>query len=221
MRVMRYCVLALMLLILPLCIVGCDKSRDYSASIDADDKVKLTLFTYDGKGESHFGLMNLGHSFLSVENISDEDIIVGKMTLGAGEEIALGTWSVKAHFGLWYNLEGNYTKAYRKYDGRISVSIGLTLDDLDKVNEYIKDNDHWGVYKNCSYFALNLYNLVASESEHIDTPLIYTPGYIAGIIKKFDTCETNKVIHCEDKFGYFDGDEYIEYSFSEGIDENI
>lgn len=210
-----------MLIILPFTFFGCDKDKEYKAVIDDEDKVKLTLFTYDGKGESHFALMNLGHSFLSVENLSDEEITVGKMTVGAGEEIALGTWSVKAHFGLWYNLEGNYSKDYNKYDGRISVSIGLTLDDLAKVNEYIEDNDHWGVYKNCSYFALNLYNLVASDSEYIDTPLIYTPGYIAGIIKKFDTYETNKVIHCEDKFGYFDGNEYIEYSFSEGIDENI
>lgn len=221
MRIIRYYVLVLMLLILPLCIVGCGKDKDYIANIDADDKVKLTLFTYDGKGESHFGLMNLGHSFLSIENISDEDITVGKMLVGAGEEIALGTWSVKSHFGVWYNLEGNYTKDYRKYDGRISITIGLTLDDLNKVNEYIEDNDHWSVFKNCSYFALNLYNLVASDSEYIATPLIYTPSYIAGFIKKFDTYETNKVIHCKNNFGYYDESEYIEYSFKEGIDENI
>lgn len=210
-----------MLTLMPLAFFGCDKGKEYMAVIDEGDKIKLTLFTYDGRGESHFGLMNLGHSFLSIENMFSENIVVGKMTLEPSEEIALGTWSVKAHFGLWYNLESNYSKAYRKYDGRISISIGLTLEDLDKVNKFIEDNDYWGVYKNCSYFALNLFNLVASDSEYIDTPLIYTPSYIANIVKQFDTYETNKVIHSKDKFGYFDGNDYVEYSFSEGIYEDI
>ena len=214
------CVVLIMFISLTLCF-GCGKEKDYKASINDDDVIKLTLFTYDGKGESHFGLMNLGHTFLSLENLTDEDIAIGKMTLSPQDEIALGTWSVKSHFGVWYNLEGNYSRDYRKYDGRISVSIGVSLDEVKKINEYISENDHWSVFKNCSYFALNLYNLVASDSEYIEPPLIYTPAYIASKIKLFPSYETNKVIHCDNTFGYFDDDKYIEYSFKEGVYEGI
>lgn len=221
MKMLRMCCLVFVLFFsLTLCF-GCGKEREYVASIDDGDVIKLTLFTYDGKGESHFGLMNLGHTFLSFENISDENIDIGKMTLESGDEIALGTWSVKSHFGIWYNLEGNYSRDYRKYDGRISVSIGISSEDVKKVNEYISKNDHWSALKNCSYFALNLYNLVATDTETINTPLIYTPAYIASKIKLFDSFETNKVIHCDDTFGFFDNEKYVEYSFNEGCYEGI
>lgn len=221
MRILKMFCLAFVLFFSVALCFGCGKEKEYSASIDSGDVIKLTLFTYDGKGESHFGLMNLGHTFLSFENLSDEAIAIGNMTLDSGDEIALGTWSVKSHFGIWYNLEGNYSRDYRKYDGRISVSIGVTLDEVKKINEYISKNDHWSVFKNCSYFALNLYNLVASDSEYIDTPVIYTPAYIASKIKLFDTYETNKVIHCDQTFGYFDDEKYVEYSFNEGLYEGV
>lgn len=221
MKILKMCCIAFVLFFSITLCFGCGKEKEYKASVDDGDIIKLTLFTYDGKGESHFGLMNLGHTFLSFENISDEDVTVGKMTLSPTSEIALGTWSVKSHFGVWYNLEGNYSKDYRKYDGRISVSIGVDKDDLEKINKYILDSDHWSVFKNCSYFALNLYNLVASDSESIDTPFIYTPSYIASKIKLFSSYETNKVIHCDDTFGYYDGEKFIEYSFREGVYEGI
>ena len=32
------------------------------------DVATLTIFSYDGKGESKFGISNLGHSFLSITN---------------------------------------------------------------------------------------------------------------------------------------------------------
>ena len=195
--------------------------KNYSATVDDGDVMKLSLFTYDGKGESHFGLMNLGHTFLSFENISSEDIVVGKMTVKAGETIAVGTWSVKSHFGIWYNLEGNYIDFNDKYNGRVSVTIGLSSKDMLKVNAFIETHDYWNPLRNCSYFALNLYNEVAETMESIPTPLIYTPTYIAGHIREFKSFDTNKAIDCANKFGYFDGDKYIEYSFSEVENEDI
>ncbi|MBE5738831.1 MAG: hypothetical protein E7354_03815 [Clostridiales bacterium] len=221
MRLFRYLSLVLMLCISCFVLTACGDLKDYKAEVAEGDVVKLTLFTYDGKGESHFGLMNLGHTFLSFENISGETMTIGGMEVVSGETIAVGTWSVASHFGIWYNLEGNYIDEHDKYNGRVSVTIGLNSEDMIKVNDFIKENDRWNPLKNCSFFALNLYNLVASETESIPTPLIYTPTYIAKHIKAFDSYETNKPLVCEDKFGYYDGETYVEYSFSEVKNESV
>lgn len=202
-------------------LVGCGPKveKEYYATVDDGDTMKLTLFTYDGKGESHFGLMNLGHTFLSFENISSENVMVGKMSVAPGETIAVGTWSVLSHFGIWYNLEGNYVDFNNKYDGRVSVTIGIDSEDMVKVNKFIEENDRWNPLKNCSYFALNLYNEVAGESESIPLPMIYTPTYIAEHIRAFVEFDENKAIDCADGFGYFDGDNYVTYSFTEVANE--
>ena len=154
-------------------------------------------------------------SFLSIENTSDTSINIGKKELNVSKTLTIGTWSIQSHFGVWYNVENNYIKEHNKYDGRVSVTIGISSEDIDLINEFIEDNDHWGPIKNCSYFALNLYNTVASDTEFIDTPLIYTPSYISSIIKKFDTCEFNREIPVEDKMSYFDGTSLVEYTLSE------
>lgn len=213
MGIRRAITIILLLLLCTFTLVGCGDRKKYSASVGSEDIVKLSLFTFDGKGESHFGLMNLGHTYLSMENISEENVTIGKMTLGSGKEMALGAWSIKSHFGLWYNLESNYSRLYNKYDGRVSITIGISRDDVDKINEFIESNDHWGVLRNCSYFALNLYNIVAEESESIALPLIYTPSYIASKIKKFDTYEVNKIITTGETFGYYSNGSFVEYNF--------
>lgn len=209
-------------LILPFMLVGCGSkpNKEYYAGVEDGDTVKLTLFTYDGKGESHFGLMNLGHTFLSFENISSENVNIGKMSVAPGETVAVGTWSVLSHFGIWYNLEGNYIDFNNKYDGRVSITIGINNDDLVKVNKFIEENDRWNPIKNCSYFALNLYNTVAGDTESIPCPVIYTPTYIAEHIRAFVEFDENKAIECDGKFGYFDNDTYVEYSFTGETNES-
>ena len=138
-------------LVLFICVItftACADSREYKVSIDDGDIAKLTLFTFDGKGESVWGLANLGHTFLSIENISDESIDIGKKPLPKGETLAIGTWSILDHFGVWYNVESNYIAEHNKYDGRVSITIGIDVDDLKKINESIATNDRWNPLNN-------------------------------------------------------------------------
>ena len=68
----------ILLSVMTIFIVGCDKSENNRETIIKDtDTALLTIFTFDGKKESSFGLMNLGHSFLSLENISSESFKIG------------------------------------------------------------------------------------------------------------------------------------------------
>ncbi len=196
-------------------LTGCGEKNngEYVAHIDESDTAILTIFTYNGSTEKKPMLMNLGHAFFSLENVSSENITVGKMVVEPHTTITIGTWSVAEHFGVWYNLESNYIKYNGKYDGRLSVSIGINSADIDIINDSIASMDKWDPLHNCSYFALTTWNKVAGDSEKIDTPLIYTPTHLAKILSRFPTCETNKEIDTVDTFGYYSGDTFMVKSF--------
>lgn len=190
-----------------LLLTSCGASnREYSVSVDTGDVALLTLYTFDGKSESKAGLMNLGHTFLSVENTSSQDIKVGKVTLAPNKAVTIGAWSIKAHFGVWYNVESLYIKDCNKYDGRVSITAGINQDDLAKISEFIANHDIWTPYRNCSNFALNLWNTVATDTEELVKPVIYSPSKIRRELNKFDTCQTNRKIETDDQMFYFDGD---------------
>lgn len=193
-------------------LVSCgNKNREYSLNISDGDVAKLTLFTFNGDGEGKLGLMNLGHAFLSIENISDEPIELLNKNISAGETIAIGTWSILEHFGIWYNVESNYIVQHNKYDGRLSITIGIDSEDISSLAKFMSTHDRWNPIFNCSNFALNFWNTVAENSEKIDKPLIYTPSYIADEIKKFDNFETNKEIPTENTIGYFEKSTYVSF----------
>lgn len=185
-------------------LIGCGKKELLKTEIKSTDVALLSIFSFDGKKESTLGLMNLGHSFLSLENISSSPIEISNVTIDVGETIAIGTWSIKSHFGVWYNVESNYINDYNKYDGRISVTTGVSYDDIDKITDYIISHDYWTPLTNCSCFALNLWNEVAEDREKLDKPLIYNPTAIAKQLVNFENYEINREINTDNKFYYFD-----------------
>jgi hypothetical protein len=155
---------------------ACKKTGEYSVKFYDTDIAKLTLFSYSG--DYSYGLMNLGHAFLSIDNKSNENITIYNYTLTVGESITLGSWSISQHFGVWFNIESNYIQYNNKYDNRYSISTGLSYDDINTINDFIINNDKWSIVHNCSYFALNLWNSIAENSEKINSRLIYSPQYI-------------------------------------------
>jgi len=183
--------------------VGCsdvDTPASKTLGIEMQDVALLTLFSDNGKGDSNWLVRNYGHTFLSVENISNNAFAVGDMVVNPGENITIGLWSVFEHFGVWYNIESNYIKEHNKYDERVSITIGVNLEDITKISGIIKDNDAWTPLYNCSKFALDVWNTVAVDSEKIQSKFFMSPGYVMDEIKKFEgfdsvkTCETSTTI---------------------------
>lgn len=183
--------------------VACDTPVKQKTEIQAGDTALLTIFTFDGKKESTLGLANLGHSFLSLENISDHTITIAGVDIPVGKTLAIGTWSISSHFGVWYNVESNYITEYNKYDGRLSITTGITDEDVDKLTKYINNHDYWTPLTNCSCFALNMWNEVVSDGEKLPKPLIYNPAHIAKCIRNFESYETNKELITDSQFYYF------------------
>lgn len=212
---------AIMVCVLSLFLVACGNSpKEKVATINPDDDIIMTIYAYDGAGESRFGLMNLGHSFLSFENVTEDSMMIGNYELAAGDIVTISTWCISDHFGIWYNTESNYIKYYDKYNGRFSVSVGLKKDSLDDLKKYMSKNDTWLPTKNCTNFSVGLWNTLCAKGERLKTPLIYTPGGLVKDIKSFTTFEKNKSIAVSDRFGYFDSNKnFIQYAFDKAVAE--
>jgi hypothetical protein len=169
-------------------------------SVTADDVALLTLFSDNGKGESNWLVRNYGHSFVAVSNVSDNAFAVGDMVVNPGETITVGLWSVFEHFGVWYNIESNYIKEHNKYAERVSITIGMSMEDITAINEVIKEKDAWTPIYNCSKFALDVWNRIATDNEKIESKFFMSPGYLVDEIKEFEgyenvrLCETSTTI---------------------------
>lgn len=188
-------------------------NKDYSVNLKETDIASISLFAYSGKGESHYGLINLGHAFISIDNTSSENLVIYNFTIPAGETVTIGTWCINKHMGVWFNIESNYFVNYNKYDGRYSITTGIGREDIETINNFISSHDKWGVLKNCSYFALSLWNEIAEDSEHIDENPIFTPAYLEEEISKFDNHEINRPIKTDSSCYYYDNDKFYEFHF--------
>lgn len=201
-------IMSFLIVICTIFVCSCSSQKVSITPIE-DSVATMTIVSFDGESESVMGLMNLGHAFIAIENNSEEDILVGKYNLKSGRVVTIGTWSILEHFGVWYNVESNYIEYCDKYNGRVSLSKQINKDDLEKITTFINDNDKWNIFRNCSYFAVNLWNSVAKSGESFNVGR--TPSAIAKSIKLSDGYNQNQTFAVSSSMGYFDGSNYVEF----------
>lgn len=196
-----------LIIIIILCpfITGCNYNfgTDRLTCFSNEDVATLNIFTYDGAGESKFGIANLGHSFLSIKNISNTNIILAGKEILPNEELYFGAWSLSTHFGIWFNVECNYIELYNKYNGRISIEKGISNTDLEILSDFILSHDTWNPINNCSYFAIKGWNCVAKEKEKLILNFINTPSNLKKQLKCFKNYVKNKPLEIYNDCGYF------------------
>ena len=208
---MKRIILLFMLLIFS---VGCVKKETTLKNeivISEDAVAILSLVTYDGKDETKYGLMNLGHAFLTLENKSSEVITIYGFDVAPTEEITFSAWNTSLHAGVWFNIESAYIHEYQRYINRYSLSYGLTLEDIEKMNIFIEENDLWTPRKNCSYFSFNLWNEIVGEEAHLSSGMVITPTSLKEEIMLFEGYVIEKPIPHNEKMGYFKKSEFREY----------
>lgn len=142
----------------------------------------ITLFAFNGDSERVPGTMNLGHAFVGVTNLTEEAYRVGGYELQPQETVTIGSWSMSGHFGLWYNIENYYMNAKGRYEGRLSLDQSFATGALTAINEYLYAHDSWSLFRNCSYLALNLFNLCREEDERLEIGGTVTPGKIYDLL---------------------------------------
>ncbi len=206
----------ILILIISICTIlsACSNDyKEYKVNIYEDDIAYFSLFSYSDIKEDSYGLINLGHAFGVIENISDEVITIYNYELQPNETITIGTWSLSEHFGIWFNVESNYIRHNNKYNGRYSITTGINKNDITTINDFMSNHDSWGIIRNCSYFALSLWNEIAEDSEYIKERPILTPAYIEEEISKFENYEINREINTNDSCYYYDNDKLLEFHF--------
>lgn len=184
-------------------LTSCNQNQsEYDFNLEKENSIgTLTLYAFNGDSERVPGTINLGHAFISVENTSDNQIKVGAMTLESNEQTSVGGWGQTAHFGIWYNIESTYM-ALGRYKGILSLTTQITEDDLTNLNSYIKEHDQWSMFKNCSFMALDMFNIVANENSKIKITGLITPGKIYNVLNKTDKNELERPIENFTKIGY-------------------
>lgn len=161
----------------------------------------LTIFSSNDTGSSS-SLDYTGHTFLAYENTTNSRIKLGGIYVAAGEEITFGTWGNKSqHKGIWYNLELYGYKVHNAYKNRVSLSLSITIDELEKINSFIKYNDTWSINNNCSTFSVRIWNDLAPTSKDLNAGLVNTPTNVMNSIKSKNGYETKRSIETTDSIG--------------------
>lgn len=117
-----------------------------------------------------------GHAFVTVTNVSQQDINVGGLLIAPNTTVTIGTRGNRSeHAGLWYNLEGYYKyylpDSYYVYTYGIQTSLDQSQ--LDTVNRNLAKADHWSAVFNCAAFTEAMWNSVCSDT--LSSGGLYTP----------------------------------------------
>lgn len=117
-----------------------------------------------------------GHAFISVTNVSQQEINVGGLVIAPDTTVTIGTRGNRnEHAGIWYNLESYYqyylSDSY--YINIYSVQVSLDQSQLDVVNRNLEKADHWSAIYNCTAFTEAMWNSVCSDT--LSSGGLYTP----------------------------------------------
>ncbi len=171
----------------------------------------ISIYSYNGISSS--STYFTGHAFLTIENLTKNFLMIGKMNVEPYTTISIGTWPKKAHFGVWYNLE-SYLSKNNEFVSSVSLSENITYGSLLKLNEYISSHDVWQPMINCASFAIRAWNSSSNE-KLIESNGVETPTHLKDIISVKDNYNSNKYIPFNDNVGFYDNDNFIAISPSE------
>lgn len=197
---------------------------------------QLTIFSYKGNSEGFsggsLGYVDSGHAFLSFKNTSSQAIKIGGLNVGPGHEITFGLWGSKPagfttdpdngwHKGIWYNLESYLINNYNDMRGRVSLTMYLTMDNVNTINDFIKSCDTWWYDSNCSTFAMVVWNSVAPAGWIVSAGSPNLPVYLCVSIQSKDGWQLNRAIANTAPIGYLDGGKFVSVKFSPSSNKTL
>lgn len=102
-----------------------------------------------------------GHTYIYVQNLSDEPIQVGLYEVPVGQGVSVGAFSFSAYdgWGIYYNLE-----AFRENQGNKEAKVWsktrqLNASQLEKLSKNIRNYlNHWDPFFNCAFFAYSVWD---------------------------------------------------------------
>ena len=103
-----------------------------------------------------------GHTWIYVENLTDEPITVGIYEVPAGQGVSVGvfSFSVNDGWGIYYNLEAYRENRNNNISDCRSITKDMPRSELEKLSNTIKNYPNmWDIFIfNCTYFAFSVWN---------------------------------------------------------------
>lgn len=102
-----------------------------------------------------------GHTWIYVENLSDEPVQVGLYEVPVGQGVSVGSFSfsVSDGWGLYYNLEAYRENRDDNAENHWSITKELTASELkDLSSSLIEYPNYWSFVANCASFAFSIWN---------------------------------------------------------------
>ncbi len=116
-----------------------------------------------------------GHSWIYVENLSDEELQIGLYTLPPNEGVSAGTFSfsVSDGFGIYYNVEA-FRRNERPQKNCYTISEELNMEQVKKLSDALVQRlNTWDFFFNCVSFSFTMWN--AATGDHL------VPTFLPGI----------------------------------------
>lgn len=115
-----------------------------------DNDIVADLYVFYDKSDIHA----MGHTWIYIENLTDQELMVGVYPLPADEGVSVGTLPEYDGWGLYYNIEA-YQQGIYGMEGQISIKEEITLKELRRVSNFIVNYPNfWDpVFFNCMLFA--------------------------------------------------------------------
>ena len=209
---MRFVKLALILAVIATLAVSRKLNIDRAyicAERKADDVLRLSVCADACIDERRNLLMSFGHAFISVENLSDKGIFIYDSELLPGESVTFSWWAVDKHMGIWFNIEPNYIIHGGRYKNVRTVCMYINPDEVQILNRYLKEHDSYSPLGNCSKHVTECWNILAENSEKIESRFIMTPQRLISEINKFESAADFHTENCNEIYYILDGVRHI------------
>ena len=115
-----------------------------------DNDIVADFYVFYDKSDIH----GAGHTWVYVENLTDQELKVGVYTLPANEGVSVGTLPEYDGWGIYYNIEA-YQQGIYGMEDQLSMKDQITLRELRRVSNFIVSYPNfWDpVFFNCMLFA--------------------------------------------------------------------
>ena len=115
-----------------------------------DNDIVATLYVFYDQSDIH----GMGHTWIYVENLTDQELKVGIYPLPPNEGVSVGTLPEYDGWGIYYNIEA-YQQTIYGMEGQVSMKEEITLKKLRRVSNFIVNYiNFWDpVFFNCMLFA--------------------------------------------------------------------
>ena len=107
-----------------------------------------------------------GHTWIYVENLTQETLQVGAYELPAGQGVSIGCFSftVKDGWGLYYNVEAHRENKHDRFDTHWTKTKTVNRAELEELSRNLLNFPNtWNPVINCSTFAFSMWNSVSGD----------------------------------------------------------